>query len=89
MEAGAPGVTYKIVKVEVLPPEGAKPSAAGPGFTTTFGQDARGWWVDVKYDGKNRKAGLLQALLVVHTDDEQQPEVRVPIRATIRVPRKN
>ncbi|MDJ0522421.1 MAG: DUF1573 domain-containing protein [Planctomycetota bacterium] len=85
--AGAPGVTFTITKVEVVPREGAKVGAAGPGFTATAGEDPRGWWVDVEYDGKTRGPGLLEAQLLVHTDDEEQPLLRIPIRATVRPPR--
>jgi len=88
IQAGVPGVTFEIVGVEVLPPEGRPVPSGGVGFTATSGKDARGWWADVKYDGKARKAGLIEALLVVRTDDAEQPEVRVPIRATIRAAKK-
>jgi hypothetical protein len=84
IQAGAPGVKFKIVRVEVRPPEGKPVPTGGMGFTAWSGEDARGWWVDVKYDGKTRKAGLLEALLIVHTDDAKQPEVRVPVRATVQ-----
>jgi hypothetical protein len=84
IQAGATGVLFKVVGVEVQPPKGQKAGPDGPGYTAKFGKDERGWWVDVRYDGKSRKPGLLEAQLVVHTSDSLQPEVRVPIRATIR-----
>lgn len=87
IEAGAPGVKFKILKVAVVPPEGARAGPGGVGFTATHGSDARGAWVDVKYDGKTRGPGLLEARLEVHTDDEQQPLLTIPIRATVRAPR--
>jgi hypothetical protein len=86
-KAGVPGVTFEIVRVEVLPPPGREVGAAGVGFKATSGKDDRGWWVDVSYDGKTRKEGLLQARLVAHTDDAEQPTVVIPIRATVRAPR--
>jgi hypothetical protein len=84
IQAGAPGVEFEITGVEVEPQPGESAPSAGPGFVASFGRDNRGWWVDVKYDGKSRASGLLEAVLVIHTDDGEQPELRVPIRATIR-----
>jgi hypothetical protein len=81
---GAPGITFSLTKVEVLPPDGERPAIGGPGYEASFGKDGRGWWVDVKYDGKTRESGLLEAKLVIHTDDGQQPTLEMPIRATIR-----
>jgi hypothetical protein len=84
IQAGAPGIRFAVTGVRVESPEGAGPRPGGPGFTAVAGQDDRGWYVEVAYDGKSRAAGLLEAVLVVETDDEQQPEIRVPIRATIQ-----
>ena len=69
---------------EVLPKDGHEVPAGGLGFVAKIGKDDKGWFVDVSYDGKSRKPGLIEGVLVVHTDDEVQPEVRVPLRATIR-----
>lgn len=43
-----------------------------------------GWGIDVKYDGQRRKAGPLDAALVVSFPDEDFPELRIPIRATVK-----
>src|SRR5262245_24017186 len=42
-----------------------------------------GWLVDVTYDGASRKAGTIEAILVVTIDDPEVPELRIPIRATV------
>jgi len=87
IQAGAPGITFAIVGVEIVPPEGESFGPGGAPFAATHGKDARGWWVDVKYDGKPRKAGLIKAILLVRTDDPEQPELRVPVRATLQAAR--
>ena len=87
IQPGVAGLEFEITHAEVQPREGRPIPAGGLGFLATFGKDPRGWWADVAYDGKTRKPGLLQAVLVLQTDDPLQPEVRVPIRATIRSPR--
>lgn len=80
--AGAAGITFEITSVEIV--RGAGRDEASAGFTATHGEDEQSWWVDVKYDGKARKKGLLEAELVIHTTDPEMPIVRVPITATIR-----
>ena len=87
VEAGAPGITFAVTGVEVLPAEGTGFDAAGAPFTATFGKDGRSWWVDVKYDGKTRKPGLVKAVILVRTDDKAQPELRIPVRATVQAPK--
>ncbi len=84
IQAGAPGIVFKILRVEVLQRDGSPAPASGTGFQATFGEDQRGWWVDVKYDGKARGKGLLEGMLHIHTDDKQQPVVKVPVRATVK-----
>ena len=57
----------------------------GAGFTAKDPVRAKdGWTVDVVYDGQARKAGALEATLVVSIDDAEMPELRVPIHATVR-----
>ncbi len=87
IESPVAGIEFKITKVDVVARPGATIGPAGPGFTATFGKDKRGWWVAVKYDGKSRGEGLLEALLQIHTDDALQPLVTVPVRATVRARR--
>ncbi len=82
--AGAPGIVFALESVEVLPPEGASFGPGGAPFVAKLGKDSRGWWVDVKYDGKARAAGLIKARLRIKTDDPQQPELLVPVRATLQ-----
>ena len=85
IQPGKPGLPpFTLTKVEVLPKDGHEVPAGGLGFVAKIGKDDKGWFVDVSYDGKSRKPGLIEGVLVVHTDDEVQPEVRVPLRATIR-----
>jgi hypothetical protein len=84
IQGGTPSVVFDVTGVEVLPPDGQEPSPGGPGFGAEFGRDDRGWWVDVQYDGLSRKPGLLEAVLLVRTNVAEQPELRVPIRATVQ-----
>jgi hypothetical protein len=84
IQPGMPGIEFELTKVDVEPREGKSAPPGGLGFLATVGKDDRGWWVDVQYDGKARQPGLLEGTLVVHTSDQEQPELRVPIRATIR-----
>lgn len=88
IQAGVPGLQFRITEVEVVPLDGKPTGAAGPGFEASAGHDGRGWYVDVTYDGKSRKPGLLDAELIIRTDDELQPELRVRVRATVQAPRK-
>jgi hypothetical protein len=58
----------------------------GPGFEVV-GPPHRlkeGWGIDLKYDAKPRKAGALGATLVVSFPDADFPELRIPIRATVK-----
>jgi len=81
---GGESVEFDIESVAIEPRAGSKPSANGEGFDATFGHDGKNWWVDVKYDGTTRKPGILEAVLLIRTTEPQTPEVRVPIRATVR-----
>jgi hypothetical protein len=87
IQAGLKGLQFKITGVEVVPLDGKAAGPAGTGFVADFGRDQRGWYVDVRYDGRSRKPGLLDAELVVRTDDALQPELRVRVRATVQKPR--
>ena len=82
--AGGEDVEFDIESVAILPAAGGKPSPSGEGFEATFGHDGKNWWVDVKYDGTTRKPGIIEAVLLVRTSEAQTPELRVPIRATVR-----
>ncbi len=84
VQAGAAGVTFRITGLDLVRRDGTEAGPSGLGFAASFGEDARGWYVDVKYDGKSRGKGLLNAMLRIHTDDPLQPVVSVPVRATIR-----
>ncbi|MDA1195432.1 MAG: DUF1573 domain-containing protein [Planctomycetota bacterium] len=86
IQEGAPGVVFQITSVEVLPAEEGDVPPGGVPFEATFGKDGRGWWVDVTYDGKARKPGLVKAVLRVTTDDSEQPELKIPVRATLQAP---
>ena len=87
IEPGAPGVEFAVTGVEILPPEGESFGPGGVPFVANHGKDGRGWWVEVRYDGKPRQAGLIEAILRVRTDDRAQPELRIPVRATLRTER--
>jgi hypothetical protein len=87
IQPGAAGIVFDITGVEIVAAEGKPFGPAGAPFLATFGKDSRGWWVDVKFDGKSREPGLIEAVLVVKTNDAEQPELRVPVRATLQAPR--
>ena len=58
-------------------------SVDGTGFVA--GEPRRlekGWGVDVRYDGKAREAGRVEATLVVTVDDPDLPRIRIPLVAT-------
>ena len=58
--------------------------ADGLGFIATMGTDERGAYVDLRHDGRARRPGLHEAMLVVTTDDAQQRQIRIPVRAEER-----
>ncbi len=87
IQPGAPGVVFDITGTSIVAADDKPFGPAGAPFLATFGKDTRGWWVDIKFDGKSREAGLLEAVLVVKTNDAEQPELRVPVRATLQAPR--
>jgi hypothetical protein len=69
-------------KIEPLP--GRPEDPAGVGFVATLEKNAKGALVfNVRYDGKTRRPGQLEATLVISLDLEDQRELRVPLRATI------
>jgi hypothetical protein len=81
---GDTSVEFRITKLEFELPRGAENREGGPGFVAKMGQDDAGeWWVEVHYDGKPRKAGPLKATLVVHTDLDRMPELRIECFATV------
>lgn len=84
IQAGAPGIEFAITGVAVEPPSGGDFGPGGVPFLVEHGKDAKGWWIEVKYDGKPRKAGLIKGVVVVSTDDASQPELRIPVRATLQ-----
>ena len=58
--------------------------ADGLGFVATKGQDPSGeWWIEGRYDGKERRSGRIQAVLVVHTDLARMPTVHIDCFANV------
>lgn len=85
LRPGGAGVRFEITGVTVEAPPGRPPLGGDTGgFVTEHGVENGIAFVDVQYDGKPRGAGLIEAILVVHTTDEQMPTVRIPVTATIR-----
>lgn len=85
--ATQPPVAFEVKAVRVEAPAGG---TFGPGGVPFLVEHARvpeaarpTWAVKVRYDGKARKPGLLEAELVITTDLQDQPEIRVPLRATL------
>ena len=57
----------------------------GDGFTAKEPVRVKdGWAVEVSYDERERKAGPVEATLVVSVDDADMPTLKVPIHATVR-----
>lgn len=79
------GAVFQVLEARVEGPPGAPAAPEGPGFTATLGKDEKDGLpqVRVAYDGKIRKAGQLEATLVLKTDLAEQQELRVPLRATV------
>jgi hypothetical protein len=80
-------LTARVVPAEMGAEFAIKDAHVDGGAFEVVGSPKRlkeGWGVDVKYDGKNRKAGVLAATLVVSFDDADFPELRIPIRATVK-----
>jgi hypothetical protein len=58
-------------------------AVGGGAATPTEGTKTNEWWVEVSYDGKTRKPGLVEGDLVVQTDLPEYPELHIPVSATI------
>jgi hypothetical protein len=77
-------VTFNVLGHKIEPIAGKPEDPAGVGFVATMERNAKGVLVfNVSYDGKTRRAGQLEATLVISLDLEDQKELRVPLRATI------
>lgn len=81
---GGAGIDFAVTGVRIEPPDGEQPRPGGEGFEVEFGMTAGRGWVDVRYDGKTRRGGRLEAVVVVETDDSRTPEVRVPVAIQVR-----
>jgi hypothetical protein len=78
------GVTFHVTDVRVETAPGREVGPDGPGFTAETGATADGTpYVSVRYDGRSRRPGLVEAVLVVSTDVPEQPVLRVPLKATV------
>jgi hypothetical protein len=77
-------LAFQVLGLRVEPATGGDPGPDGPGFTAELKKDKSGApFVEVRYDGKSRKAGLIEAVLVISTDVADQKELRVPLKATV------
>lgn len=81
---GIPGLAFRLVEARIVPRAGRTAPASGLGFEASLGRDEAGAWVEVRYDGMPRGPGRLEADLLVLTDDAEQPELRLPVRAEVR-----
>ncbi len=84
LKPGIPGLAFRITGTRVEAHPGEKMTADGPGFVVRFDHDPEGAFVEIAYDKKDRRPQLLKATLVILTDDAEQPEVRIPLRAEVR-----
>jgi hypothetical protein len=84
MLRAGPGVTFQVKDIRVEPAKGREASPDGPGFVAERGTAPDGTpFVSVRYDGRDRRPGLVEAVLVVAIDLAEQPEVRVSLKATV------
>jgi hypothetical protein len=85
--ATAPPVPFHVLSAEVVPSAGKAFDAGGAPFLARVDAgseaDRAPYAVSVRYDGRTRQPGPLEADLVIRTDVKEQPEIRVPLRATL------
>ncbi len=82
--AASPAVTFKLLSASVEPKTGDPVDPRGTGFAVKTGRDRKGPFAEVIYDGTPFDPGLLEAQLVLKTDDPHQSEIRIPVLATLR-----
>jgi hypothetical protein len=89
LRPAVPTLVFKVLSVRVEPQDGSAPGPDGPGFLAEARTDEKTHEVaiEVRYDGKSRKAGLVEAVAVVTTDLGDQKEIRIPLRATVTEPK--
>jgi len=82
---GDDSVKFTVTDLTWETRDGEDPPPGGFGFEATKGQDPTTgeWYVEVSYDGKRRAPGRLQAVLVVHTDLDRMPTVRIDCFANV------
>ena len=77
-------VEFEITELSFETRAGESMPADGLGFVATKGQDPSGeWWIEVRYDGKERRSGRIQAVLVIHTDLARMPTVHIDCFANV------
>lgn len=81
---GVADLSFRLVAAYLEPMPARDEPADGLGFIATLGTDERGAYVDLRHDGRARRPGLHEAMLVVTTDDAQQRQIRIPVRAEER-----
>lgn len=90
VRAGQPTVKFDLKRAYVTASRARPATGQGVGFLAKTGRDDRGWFVEVRYDGRERRPedardqpALLQGDLVIHTSDAVQRTLRVPVSATL------
>ena len=81
---GDPDVVFKVVGHHFEHSDGTLLDEGESGFVAEIVQEQGEWWVIVRYDGKERTAGPLRAFLVVDTDLEIQPKIRIGCFANVK-----
>jgi hypothetical protein len=77
-------VVFQVLGLKIEPAPGQPERPEGAGFVANVDKNSKGTTVvRVRYDGKLRKAGLIEATLVIALDLPDQKEIRVPLRATL------
>ena len=82
---GDPTVKFQVKGIRFVMTDGSEPPPDGTGFKAVQGKDPGGEpWVEVSYDGRERRAGPIRATLVVSTDLDRMPELRIDCYATVQ-----
>ena len=84
LNAASPRVKFKLLGAAVQPRKGDAVDPRGTGFAVKTGNSRRGPWAEVTYDGTPFDPGILEAELVLTTNDVVQSEIRLPVIATLR-----
>jgi hypothetical protein len=81
---GDEDVAFSVVGQHFELTDGTRLEDGESGFVAEALKEQGEWWMVVKYDGRERTSGPLRAVLVVETDHERQPEIRIGCFANVK-----